>query len=82
MKHAVDALASSPTARYGIWTDSESSPGTVAVAVAVRGARCLITVDASEWDGRLVLPWLDASLKPANTGNTPRGTMAVEQEAS
>lgn len=45
-------LQGNPSARVGLWTDSTSKPGTVAIGIALRGVgSCLVAVDAAEYDG-------------------------------
>lgn len=45
-------LAETPQVPYGVWTDSESRPGTVIVGIAIRGVgAAAIAIDAAEYDG-------------------------------
>lgn len=53
-------LSASPTARYGLSTDSEIRPGKVVIGLAIRGAgACLIVVDSSEYKGLQLLDMLE-----------------------
>lgn len=60
LEQAEALLSASPTARYGLATDSEIRPGRVVVGLAIRDVgSCLIVVDAPDYMGLLLLQMLD-----------------------
>jgi hypothetical protein len=60
LEQAEALLLASPTARYGLSTDSEIRPGKVVIGLAIRDASsCLIVVESSDYNGLQVLQLLD-----------------------
>lgn len=58
---AQQQLESNPAANLGVWVDSDSKPGFVAIGIAFRsGAAVLIEVEAKEYSGVRLIEMLDA----------------------
>lgn len=66
---AVQQLNSNPAATIGVWVDSDSKPGFVAIGLAFRsGAQVLIEVEAKEYTGLRLLEMIDADPRAPRPG--------------